>query len=515
MDGRKERNHGKGHGGVGIRVAEDEAQHEKHGHVVLSPASSSNGATAATRTIVASEYKGSTSSLSPGESLASLAMTFTLKSSSNDDEDGTSSSDEYEEWNKFNEKRGVRNRKKQECPILAETEEEEGFRDDVIGRQHFAGKNYEYNHIDGNNDTLDDDSLDNDRSFDYGRHKYDGDDFINDVDLSFRNSEYDYDSTNPNDTMELIQGVICIPSSTTVPSSLSSSVPLLMAEDDPISHVTSTELSRFLQTRQWNRAMKQLQHMEVEARIEVDIQIPRLGKCRGYPLHLACLYQPNPLVVQRLLDAYPEAVRIAKESTCNQLPLHFACMSSASKDVLQLLLRAYPLGVKCRESYAGFLPLHLACYKNAPLYVIEELISVYPEALRVQDHFGDTPLDIVRNRDKDLASSGLLRMLQQRLSNLNLEKDDLSSVDKKIAPQQGKVHCHEPDRVGGGFDVCLVGVSLKHRSAKRKVKHVPRSLMASRHISTYIMFSVPDGSPPHSWLVRFEFLVAFVSFASI
>mmetsp|Transcript_19125 Transcript_19125/g.27199 ORF Transcript_19125/g.27199 Transcript_19125/m.27199 type:complete len:629 (+) Transcript_19125:216-2102(+) len=397
----------------------------------------------------------------PRESLASLAMTSTLQNPIDNCDINDSQSGEAYCSLKCN-RSGIRRRKR--CSNATPPDEMDGYHDSNL-------------------------SLDF-RQQQLHRKKSGGSDLSSDIeglsieyDNSWRSLQSGTEDTinfNNHTKSEIIQGTIFIPSISTTASSLTSPTSTMTASSvvDSVSHVTSTELSRLLQTRQWEKAME---HLEQQAQIEIDIQVPRLGKCRGYPLHLACLYQPTPLVVRRLIAAFPEAVRMAKEYTYHQLPLHFACMSSASKEVLELLLRAYPLGVKCRESYAGFLPLHLACYKEAPLYVIEQLVTAYPEALRIEDHFGETPIDIAIKRCGE-SSSDLLLFLEQSFTQF------LKSAESKTRD----LHFQSPPSAAGTYDVCIVGVYLILPSPKKKIKSVTRSILAPRPICTFIVIAIPD-----------------------
>ena len=414
----------------------------------------------------------------PRESLASLAMTSTLQNPIDHCDINDSQSDEAYGTLKCN-RSGMRRRKR--CSNSNPPDEMNGIHDSNLSLEF--------------------------RRQQLHRKKSGGSDLSSDIeglsieyDNSWRSLQSGTEDTinfNNHTKSEIIQGTIFIPSISTA-SSLTSPTSIMTASSgvDSVSHVTSTELSRLLQTRQWEKAME---HLEQQAQIEIDIQVPRLGKCRGYPLHLACLYQPTPLVVGRLIAAFPEAVRMAKEYTYHQLPLHFACMSSASKEVLELLLRAYPLGVKCRESYAGFLPLHLACYKEAPLYVIEQLVSAYPEALRIEDHFGETPIDIARKLCGE-SSSDLLLFLEQCFTQF------LNSAESKTRD----LYFQSPSSIAGTYDVCIVGVYLTLPSPKKIVKSVTRSILPPRPICTFIVIAIPDlaAQTYPSWLVCFEELIA-------
>lgn len=103
------------------------------------------------------------------------------------------------------------------------------------------------------------------------------------------------------------------------------------------------------------------------------------------PFHLALIRSKPAAVIQALVDAYPEGVRIPEQHWCQQiLALHMACASKASGNVC-VVLQPYPAAALVARG-DGCLPLHVALNTNpeAALDVadIQALVKAYPDALQ-------------------------------------------------------------------------------------------------------------------------------------
>ena len=75
------------------------------------------------------------------------------------------------------------------------------------------------------------------------------------------------------------------------------------------------------------------------------------------PLHYAAKNCASPLVIRRLLEAYPKGAAVLSFS--QRLPLHWACESRLEPESLKLLIDAYPAGLSMQDAY-GYLPKELA-----------------------------------------------------------------------------------------------------------------------------------------------------------
>jgi hypothetical protein len=92
----------------------------------------------------------------------------------------------------------------------------------------------------------------------------------------------------------------------------------------------------------------------------------------GTPLHYALLYNTNIALIERLLQYFPEAVRITNHPTEKRTPLHFACINHHSSTdnavssfpnlkVIELLMRYYPSAVQLSDNVNGMTPVHAVC----------------------------------------------------------------------------------------------------------------------------------------------------------
>uniref|UniRef100_A0A6U1SH93 Uncharacterized protein n=1 Tax=Cyclophora tenuis TaxID=216820 RepID=A0A6U1SH93_CYCTE len=91
-------------------------------------------------------------------------------------------------------------------------------------------------------------------------------------------------------------------------------------------------------------------------------------KTTAPPLHLLCKKKRVPAdIVSMVIDLHPHAVR-ALDSYFRILPLHVACRSGLSVDHIERLVQEYPESIRIPDD-DGNLPLHLAC-SFAPMDVI-------------------------------------------------------------------------------------------------------------------------------------------------
>lgn len=98
----------------------------------------------------------------------------------------------------------------------------------------------------------------------------------------------------------------------------------------------------FLQTGKWNRNLFQhsLEHMKAsspEVQCRTWVKNKTLNQL---PLHLAIVHGAPSVVVQHMVDTYPDAVKSFDSD--DRLPIHLAFSSAATDAVLLCLLRAWP-----------------------------------------------------------------------------------------------------------------------------------------------------------------------------
>ena len=103
-----------------------------------------------------------------------------------------------------------------------------------------------------------------------------------------------------------------------------------------------------------------------------------------HPLHLACQCQTSPEIVQKIIDAYPNAA-LMPDTPEHQLPFHIAIAHNAPLSVVRVVYNAYPDAIKCHTKSKGFIPLHLACcHKDADGDIVRFLLDEYPDGAMVR-----------------------------------------------------------------------------------------------------------------------------------
>jgi Ankyrin repeats (3 copies) len=142
-------------------------------------------------------------------------------------------------------------------------------------------------------------------------------------------------------------------------------------------------LVNMLDSYEWSATLSRITTHPEECRV-------RCSESRN-PLHVACNNDAPVVVIQALLEAYPEASIATGSSNMN--PLHIACSSrNASVHVVRVLLQSgLPQQVSMRD-VDGDTPLHAACRCGASVNVLNVLLLAYPEAVHINDYEGLNPL---------------------------------------------------------------------------------------------------------------------------
>jgi hypothetical protein len=149
-------------------------------------------------------------------------------------------------------------------------------------------------------------------------------------------------------------------------------------------YLNPTELFRWINYRRWDGARSRAQSHPDEAATWIVSRHSSDGRIlwRHLPLHLVCMQREASVAVEDLGDS--NAVLAAR-----QMEL-----------LVDILLDSYPEGASSPDDQ-GMLPLHLLLTKadNEPNErVVNLILTSFPNAVDVQDKFGRTPYDILREQ---------------------------------------------------------------------------------------------------------------------
>ena len=147
----------------------------------------------------------------------------------------------------------------------------------------------------------------------------------------------------------------------------------------------SNTLVELLYDGQWEKAHARVQTDSEEASVWI-----KSSGTRQYALHVACSTKAPSHVVEALVTAYPEALRIPI-GDYQLLPLHLACQHGASFPVVSILLQHYKEAASVTDTL-GLLPLHLSITEGASVSVVQALLEAFPQAVQMQDKRGYTPM---------------------------------------------------------------------------------------------------------------------------
>jgi ankyrin repeat protein len=134
------------------------------------------------------------------------------------------------------------------------------------------------------------------------------------------------------------------------------------------------------------------------------------------PLHVAVDHDAPRHVVERLIQAYPQALLVVGTTGMN--PLHIACSSEKADVEIVRLLLVEAAKLDQAETMASHrdvdmdTPLHSACRCGAPLEVLRMLLLVYPAAARELDYEGLTPLHRLWVREYVLLGGETFKQVQ-------------------------------------------------------------------------------------------------------
>jgi len=140
------------------------------------------------------------------------------------------------------------------------------------------------------------------------------------------------------------------------------------------------------------------------------------------PIHYACAYGADTVVIKGLADAFPESKTTVDRN--GRTPLHFALGNQntdrlVSPDVVAILSST---GAASYADTNGMLPLHYACAYGALEESLFVLTAAYNVAISVQDLSGRTPLHFALSNAGRKASPGAVRhllKLDNKLANSN------------------------------------------------------------------------------------------------
>ena len=162
-------------------------------------------------------------------------------------------------------------------------------------------------------------------------------------------------------------------------------------------HMKRSKLPIYLFNEDWAAALAEIECHPYEAR-EWSI---RPGFFDGehessvLPLHVACSLHCPLHVVQALVEAYPEALRIA-ETAFKRLPIHVACQFAEKSEVISYLVKEDRASA-LEPDILGRLPIHYACSNGSDPTVIKTLLAANPASALYADYNGWLPIHVAIN----------------------------------------------------------------------------------------------------------------------
>jgi len=139
------------------------------------------------------------------------------------------------------------------------------------------------------------------------------------------------------------------------------------------------------------------------------------------PLHVACRSGASYKIINTLININPESVECKDQN--GRLPLHWALHKSTSELVIEALLDAYPDGASVTEDKYGMLPVHVACRVGLSTGIIGMLLGHYREGASTFDDNGDLPIHIAC-RNSNISMGSIISLLLAEPNTVNIRNSN-------------------------------------------------------------------------------------------
>lgn len=222
-------------------------------------------------------------------------------------------------------------------------------------------------------------------------------------------------------------------------------------------YLNPTELFRWINYRRWDGARTRAQSHPDEAATWIVSRHSSDGRIlwRHLPLHLVCMQREASVAVEDLGDS--NAVLAARQM----------------EHLVDILLDSYPEGASSPDDQ-GMLPLHLLLSKaeNEPNErVINLILTSFPNAVDVQDKFGRTPYDVLREQCQEKgATSDRCRAAFRALKRARYVSDRISSTIQNESANIVAAVQHEATNERGASQKIIVRLEEELNSQMKEME---------------------------------------------
>ncbi len=222
-------------------------------------------------------------------------------------------------------------------------------------------------------------------------------------------------------------------------------------------YLNPTELFRWINYRRWDGARTRAQSHPDEAATWIVSRHSSDGRIlwRHLPLHLVCMQREASVAVEDIGDS--NAVLAARQM----------------EHLVDILLDSYPEGASSPDDQ-GMLPLHLLLSKaeNEPNErVINLILTSFPNAVDVQDKFGRTPYDVLREQCQEKgATSDRCRAAFRALKRARYVSDRISSTIQNESANIVAAVQHEATNERGASQKIIVRLEEELNSQMKEME---------------------------------------------
>jgi len=105
---------------------------------------------------------------------------------------------------------------------------------------------------------------------------------------------------------------------------------------------------------------------------------------------LTTLIREKPFLAKEFLSIHEHGKYISR------LPIHEVCRNKPPLSLVEELVSAYPESLRLQDKCNGSLPIHFGCRCGASTEVIFYLLKHYPNSANMEDRYGCTPMAMNR-----------------------------------------------------------------------------------------------------------------------
>ena len=208
----------------------------------------------------------------------------------------------------------------------------------------------------------------------------------------------------------------------------------------------TTQLYRYIEAKQWDNVTQHVKYHPEEASTWV-FRKEKSGKLRWRltPLHAAIIYAAPVKVIDALLYVSPDLAK--KKDDEGMLPVHLAFRNNTSDTIIDILLKAYPEGVRIKDKFDQVPLAHSRSITSERKGVVEAYASAMVQLERenqekrrdeiIDKKIQETKLENQEKRDQEKEiEAATIHRKNEVIVRIKKESDEIIARLKKESSEQ-------------------------------------------------------------------------------